>query len=53
MPAPKIREDIFFGIWQAYHPLLLLKNKQLGKKTIPFDLTLLYDNRILLVSGPS
>ncbi|MEZ5058585.1 MAG: Smr/MutS family protein [Saprospiraceae bacterium] len=51
--APKIREDIFFGIWQAYHPLLLLKNKQLGKKTIPFDLTLLYDNRILLVSGPN
>lgn len=51
--APKIRKDIFFGIWQAYHPLLLLKNKQIGKDTIPFDLTLLYDNRILLVSGPN
>ncbi|MCB0663019.1 MAG: endonuclease MutS2, partial [Saprospiraceae bacterium] len=51
--APKIRKEIYFGLWQAYHPLLLLKNKQAGKKTIPFDLTLLYDNRILLVSGPN
>lgn len=51
--APRLRDEIFFGIWQGYHPLLLLKNKQIGKKTVPFDLTLLYDNRILLVSGPN
>ena len=51
--APKIRDKIFFGIWEGYHPLLLLKNNEEGKKTIPFDLTLLYDNRILLVSGPN
>lgn len=50
---PGIRDQIFFGIWQARHPLLLLKNKQTGRKTIPFDLTLLHDNRILLVSGPN
>lgn len=51
--APKIRNEIFFGIWEAYHPLLLLKNNEIGKSTIPFDLTLLYDNRLLLVSGPN
>ncbi|MEZ4950786.1 MAG: hypothetical protein R2784_15590 [Saprospiraceae bacterium] len=35
--APKIREDIFFGIWQAYHPLLLLKTNNSAKR--PFLLT--------------
>jgi DNA mismatch repair protein MutS2 len=51
--APVLRREPHFGIWQGYHPLLLLKNKQTGKRTVPFDLTLLHDNRILLVSGPN
>ncbi len=51
--APRLRNKIFFGIWEGLHPLLLLKNKEEDKPTVPFDLTLLYDNRMLLVSGPN
>ena len=40
--------------WQtAFHPLLLLKNKKTGQKTIPFSLTFHRDNRILVLSGPN
>ena len=40
--------------WQkAFHPLLLLKNKKTGQKTIPFSLTFLKGNRILVLSGPN
>jgi DNA mismatch repair protein MutS2 len=35
------------------HPLLLLKNQPLKKPTIPFDLILLGENRILILSGPN
>ena len=51
--APKLRSKQFFGIWEGYHPLLYLKNSNVGEATIPFNLTLLYDNRMLLVSGPN
>lgn len=36
----------------AYHPLLLLKNRNLGKPTIPCDITL-DRNKILVISGPN
>ena len=51
--APKLRNKLFFGIKEAYHPLLYLKNKAVGEKVVPFDLTLLNENRMLLVSGPN
>jgi DNA mismatch repair protein MutS2 len=38
---------------KSYHPLLYLKNKALNRKTIPFDLRLKDDNRILILSGPN
>ena len=38
---------------QAIHPLLYLSHKQLGKPTIPMDLELNRDQRILLISGPN
>ena len=38
---------------RGFHPLLLLKNKALGKKVIPFDLHLHDPNRILVLSGPN
>jgi DNA mismatch repair protein MutS2 len=41
------------SIRKAHHPLLLLKNISLGKKTVPFDLDLHPPNRILLLSGPN
>ena len=50
---PKLKEGPYLGIVQAYHPLLFLKNKQINKPTIPFDLTLFEPNRILVLSGPN
>ncbi len=50
---PKLKNHPHFGFIRAYHPLLYLKNKTIGKKTIPFDLTLHGDNRILILSGPN
>lgn len=50
---PRLFDKPHFGIRQGRHPLLYLKNNKLGKKTIPFDLVLLGDNRILMLSGPN
>src|SRR5690606_9871566 len=38
---------------KAYHPLLFLKNKREGHKTVPFDLEFKNDTRILILSGPN
>ncbi len=38
---------------KAYHPLLLLHNKPLNKPTIPLNITLDRQNRILIISGPN
>lgn len=37
----------------AYHPLLLLKHKREGGKTIPFTMDLHHGNRLVLLSGPN
>jgi len=50
---PKLKDHPHFGFVQAFHPLLFLKNQSQGKKTIPFDLVLHQDNRILILSGPN
>jgi len=50
---PKVKSQPFIGIKEGYHPLLLLKNKEEAKKTIPFNLELLNNNRILVLSGPN
>lgn len=41
------------SIQMGFHPLLYLKNKQLGRETVPFDLVLKGKNRILVLSGPN
>ncbi len=51
--APNIVDRPHFGILKGLHPLLLLKNKQAGKKTVPFDLSLTPPNRLLVLSGPN
>ncbi|MDX5419308.1 MAG: endonuclease MutS2, partial [Hymenobacteraceae bacterium] len=38
---------------KATHPLLFLAHRQLGKPTVPMDLELNRDQRILLISGPN
>lgn len=46
-PHPGIRLE------KAYHPLLYLHNKQNGKPTIPLNLQLDRQQRILIISGPN
>ena len=50
---PKLKDRPHFGIIQAFHPLLYLKNKALEKETVPFDLVFHNKNRILVLSGPN
>jgi len=50
---PKVKDVSSLHTLKGYHPLLLLKNKALGKKVIPFDLNLHDPNRILVLSGPN
>lgn len=50
---PKLEKEPVFSFKRAFHPLLLLKNKQSGNKTVPFDLQLFGQNRLLLISGPN
>ncbi|HKK77921.1 MAG TPA: endonuclease MutS2 [Saprospiraceae bacterium] len=50
---PTLQEKPTFKIIQGYHPLLLLKNKQYAKKTVPFTLDLHKPNRLLMLSGPN
>ncbi len=38
---------------QAVHPLLYLSHRQLGKPTVPMDLELTREQRMLLISGPN
>ena len=38
---------------QAYNPVLLYYNKRQGKSTVPLNIDLDFDNRIIVVSGPN
>ena len=50
---PQIKETPSIGIRKGYHPLLYLKNKALGRRTVPFDLRLTPEDHILILSGPN
>lgn len=50
---PVLKEKPLISIKKGYHPLLYLKNKTAGKKTVPFDLRLNAENHILVLSGPN
>lgn len=50
---PKIGAEPKLSIKVAYHPLLLIKNKELAKETVPFTLDLFGKNRLVLISGPN
>ncbi|MCB0644252.1 MAG: endonuclease MutS2, partial [Phaeodactylibacter sp.] len=50
---PRLVDGPNLGIQMGYHPLLLLKNQDLGRETVPFDLELKGQNRILVLSGPN
>lgn len=50
---PLIQDKAISKLFQAYHPLLFLYNKRLEKPTIPVNLTLDDNHRILVISGPN
>jgi DNA mismatch repair protein MutS2 len=50
---PVINDKALVHLVQAFHPLLYLYNQRTGKSTIPLDLTLDTQSRILVISGPN
>jgi DNA mismatch repair protein MutS2 len=50
---PRLSQHPMLQLIKAYHPLLFLHNKQSNKPTIPLDITLNKQQRILIISGPN
>ncbi|MFN4005901.1 MAG: endonuclease MutS2 [Chitinophagaceae bacterium] len=50
---PNLVDKAVVALTNAYHPLLLLYNQKANKPTIPINVTLNADNRILVISGPN
>lgn len=50
---PEINNTNKLVLLQAYHPLLLLNNKERGAQTWPQTLELSGENRIIVISGPN
>ncbi len=50
---PEVLSKPSFGYVRAYNPILLLKNNEINKPTIPFTLELHGANRMLVLSGPN
>ena len=50
---PEISENREMYLRDAYHPLLLLSNKEKKEKTFPQSIELNNDKRIIVISGPN
>ncbi len=50
---PLLHDTAIVKLYKAYHPLLLLHNNKVNKKTIPLDIELDANKRILVISGPN
>lgn len=50
---PRLSPHPGLQLVKACHPLLFLRNKQSGKNTIPLNITLDRQQRILIISGPN
>lgn len=50
---PTVVDRAHVNLIRAYHPLLYLYNQKSGKPTIPLNLTLDEQSRILVISGPN
>lgn len=50
---PKLSDERDLYLKDAYHPLLLLTNKQNGNKTYPQTIGLQTGSRIIVISGPN
>jgi DNA mismatch repair protein MutS2 len=50
---PEINDSFELKMIAGVHPLLFLQNKKSNKKTIPLNLELNADKRVLVISGPN
>ncbi|WP_456423900.1 endonuclease MutS2 [Lutibacter sp.] len=50
---PKITSEKRFFLRNAYHPILLVKNKEQNLKTVPQTLELNKNQQIIVISGPN
>lgn len=50
---PNIEDKPELEWYHACHPSLMISLRQHGREVVPLDLTLSYDNRILIISGPN
>ena len=50
---PELNDDQELNLRDAYHPLLLVANNEVGKKTFPQTITMAKDSRIIVISGPN
>jgi len=50
---PRLLDERIIELEKAYHPLLLLKNKELGINTLPQSLKMDKTSRMLVISGPN
>lgn len=50
---PEIKQGFELHVIEAYHPLLYLQNKRMGKTTVPLTLELNNKDRIIVISGPN
>lgn len=50
---PRLQKKPCLQILQGYNPVLKLRNKGLGLPVVPFDLNMLGQNRVLILSGPN
>ncbi len=50
---PKVLQNHSIDFIDLYHPLLLLKNIEDEKETIPMDIQLHEDRRMVMISGPN
>lgn len=50
---PLLRETPEAVLEKAFHPLLLLQNRETNEKTYPQDITLKKETRFLVISGPN
>jgi len=50
---PRISPHPGVQLVKAYHPLLLLHNKQAGKPVVPLNISLDRQERLLMISGPN
>jgi DNA mismatch repair protein MutS2 len=50
---PEIEDEPVIDLRKAYHPILMLQNRRMGRATFPQSLRMDKDSRMLVISGPN